>query len=78
MLKTIGATVVVATLSSGVQAANMGDIMMLDKNPHIMVGGPKDPHIIKMQCKSSKHRADGKCDSMMKKHKMKHHMMPKY
>ena len=69
MLKIIGATIVVATLSTGVQAANMGDIMMLDQNPHIMVGGPNDTHMIKNQCKSFKHRAHGKCKPMMNKHK---------
>ena len=60
MIKTIlGAAIVVATLSTGAQAENMGHKMMMHKNPHM----------IKMQCKHFKHRAHGKCESTMNKHK---------
>ena len=60
MIKTIlGAAFVVATLSTGAQAANMGHKMMMHKNPHM----------IKMQCNGFKHRAHGKCESTMNKHK---------
>ena len=78
MLKIIGPAIVVAALSTNVQAANMGDIMALDKNPHIMMAAHKESHVIKMHCKHFIHRAHGKCASMMKIHKMKHHMMIKY
>lgn len=79
MIKTIlGAVILVATLSTGAQAANMGDKMMMHKNQHMMMAMHNDPHMIKVQCKHFVHRAHGKCVSMMKKHKMNRHMMPKY
>ena len=60
MIKTIvGSAIIVGTLSAGAQAANMGQKMMMYKNPHM----------IKMQCKGFKHRAHGKCESTMNKHK---------
>ena len=69
MIKTIlGAAIVVATLSTGAQAANMGHKMMMDKNSHMMMMH-KNPHMIKMQCEGFKHRAHGKCESTMNKHK---------
>lgn len=60
MIKTIiAAAIIFGTLSTGAQAANMGHKMMMHKNPHM----------IKMQCKVLKHRAHGKCESSMNKHK---------
>lgn len=59
MIKTLlGTAIVIATLSTGAQAANMGHKMM-----------HKNPHMIKMQCKAFKHRAHGKCESTMNKYK---------
>ena len=70
MIKIIlSVAIVVATFSTGAEAANMGDKMMMHKNPQMMMAMHKDPHMIKMQCKSFKHRAHGKCESMMNKHK---------
>lgn len=61
MIKTIfGAAIVVATLSTGAQAANMGQKMMMIH---------KNPHMIKLQCKAFKHHAHGKCESTMNKFK---------
>ena len=68
MIKTIfGAAIVVATLSTGAQAASMGQKMMMHKGDNMMMH--KNPHMIKMQCKAFKHYAHGKCESTMNKYK---------
>jgi hypothetical protein len=88
MIKTIlGAAILVATLSTGAQAVTVGATLSTDApvstdakvttiNHKMMKRNHQDVKM--MHCKRSMHRAHGKCVSMMKMHKMKHHMTPKY
>ena len=65
MIKAIlSAAIIVATISTGAQASNMGS-----KNMGHTMMMHKNPHMIKMQCMGFKHRAHGKCESTMNKHK---------
>ena len=85
--KLLGAAILVATLSSGAQAVTVGTTLSTDApvttdtqvtttSHKMMKHNHQDMKM--MHCKRSMHRAHGKCVSMMKMHKMKHHMMPKY
>ena len=82
MIKTLlGAVILVATLSTGAQAVTIGATVSTDaqapKMDHkMMMHNHMDMKM--MHCKHFMHRAHGKCVSMMKMHKMKHHMMIKY
>ncbi len=70
MIKIIlSASIVVAALSTGVEAANMGNNMMRHGNHSMMMGTHKNPHLIKLRCKAYTRYAHGKCESMMNSHK---------
>ena len=79
--KILGAAIVIASLSTGAQALTIGTTVTTDaqvpKMHHKMM--MENHHgMIMIHCKHSMHRAHGKCVSMMKMHKLKHHMMTKY
>ena len=88
MIKTLlGAAILVAALSTGAQAVTIGATVSTDAqaskmDQKMMIHHKMMMHnqmVMKMMhCKHFIHRAHGKCVSMMKMHKMNHHMMMKY